>query len=413
MKKTVVGILCTLIFISAQSQKIATLEVILDKTASGLEIPVRVPLDEITMLPDSAILLSEVKGSSKTPVRFQVEAGNPRILHWVVIPATGNPGEKHVYELAQGKAEQQLLAEVELKDGELTMYKGSNNLLRYVYKTVYPPQGVDTSYKRSGFIHPLWSPGGKELTRIQPRDHYHHYGIWNPWTQVEYEGEVIDFWNINSKQGTVRFSKFVSVQEGPVYSQFSALHEHVVFRKQGGEEVAMNELQTIRVYPQQKGQNYFIVDFNFKMNCATESPFKILEYRYAGIGWRTTEKWDNKNSIVLTSEGKARKDSDGSKARWCIVEGTLDDDYAGVVMMSFPTNYNHPEPLRIWPENQYNRGDMFANFCPTKDMDWLLEPGKEYSLTYRFLVYEGKVDSARAENAWHFFANPPKVKIIN
>lgn len=411
MKKTFFGILCVLFSIVAQSQKIATLEIILDQAASGFEIPVRVSLDEITLLPDSAILLSEVKGSSRTPVRFQVEAGNPRILHWAVIPSTGKPGEKHTYEVSRGQAKQQLLAEVQLKEGELTMHKGNNNLLRYVYRTVYPPQGVDTSYKRSGFIHPLWSPGGKELTRIQPRDHYHHYGIWNPWTQVEYKGEVIDFWNINSKQGTVRFSKFVSVQEGPVYSQFSALHEHVVFRKQGGEETAMNELQTVRVYPQQKGQDYFIVDFNFKMNCATESPFKILEYRYAGIGWRTTEKWDNKNSIVLTSEGKTRKDSDGSKARWCIVEGALDEDYAGVVMMSFPTNYNYPEPLRIWPENQYDRGDMFANFCPTKDMDWLLEPGKEYSLTYRFLVYNGKVDAARAENAWYYFANPPRVII--
>lgn len=411
MKKSVFGILFLLIPFIAQSQKIATLEVILDKTASGLEIPVRVSLDEITLLPDSAILLSEVKGSSKIPVQFQVEAGNPRILHWVVIPTAGKPGEKHIYEVAKGKSEPLLLAELLMKDGELTMHKGSNNLLRYVYRTVYPPQGVDSSYKRSGFIHPLWSPGGKELTRIQPRDHYHHYGIWNPWTQVEYEGEVIDFWNINSKQGTVRFSKFISVQEGPVYSQFSALHEHVVFKKQGGEEVAMNELQTIRVYPQQKGQDFFMVDFNFKMNCATESPFKLLEYRYAGIGWRTTEKWDNKNSVVLTSEGKTRKDSDGSKARWCIVEGALDEDYAGVVMMSFPTNYNFPEPLRIWPENQYNRGDMFANFCPTKDMDWLLEPGKEYSLTYRFLVYNGKADAGKAESAWYFFANPPKVLI--
>ncbi len=411
MKKTVLSIVCVLFFFTAHPQKIARLEVILDKASSELEIPVSTSLDDITLLPDSLFVLSEVKGSSVTPVQFQVEAGNPRILHWMVIPETGKPGEKHIYELTMGKAKQQLLAGVKMKDGELTLHKGSNNLLRYVYRTVYPPQGTDTSYKRSGFIHPLWSPGGKELTRIQPPDHYHHYGIWNPWTQVEYKGEVIDFWNINSKQGTVRFSKFISIVTGPVYSEFSALHEHVIFRKQNKEEVALNELHTVRVYPQQKGQDFFIVDFNFRMNCATESPFKILEYRYAGIGWRTTEKWDNKNSIVLTSEGKTRKDSDGSKARWCIVEGAIDEDYAGVVMMSFPTNYNYPEPLRIWPENQYNRGDMFANFCPTKDMDWLLEPGKVYSLTYRFLVYNGKINSGKADNAWYYFANPPKVII--
>jgi hypothetical protein len=115
--------------------------------------------------------------------------------------------------------------------------------------------------------------------------------------------------------------------------------------------------------------------------------------------------------MVLTSEGKTRKDADGSKARWCIVQGEIDNDYAGVVMMSFPTNYNFPEPLRIWPENQYNRGDMFANFCPTKDMDWLLNPGKNYALRYRFLVFNDRTDKEKAESAWYYFANPPQVTV--
>jgi hypothetical protein len=411
MKKTVSALLLSFFLLTAYSQKIATLEVVLDKPSAGLEIPVCTDLDAITYLPDSVITLSEVTKSGRNSIPFQIEAGSPRKIHWVVIPSGGKPGEKHTYELAQGKIQQKIIAEATFKDGAIVLHKGSQNLLSYIFRTVYPPKGVDTSYRRSGFIHPLWSPGGKELTRIQPRDHYHHYGIWNPWTQVEFEGSKVDFWNINSKQGTVRFANFVSVGQGPVFSGFSALHEHVVFPKTGGEKVALNELQSVRVYPQQKGQDYFIVDFDFRMNCATASPFKILEYRYAGLGWRTTEKWDNKNSIVLTSEGKNRKDADGSKARWCIVEGALDDDYAGVVMMSFPTNYNFPEPLRIWPENQYNRGDMFANFCPTKDMDWILEPGKDYFLTYRFLVYNGKTDSARAENAWNYFAYPPKVLV--
>ncbi|HLN20648.1 MAG TPA: PmoA family protein [Bacteroidales bacterium] len=411
MKRIFLFIFLASLFYHASAQKIATLMVSLEKSSAGMEIPVKMNLDEVTLLPDSSLVLTEISGKIKTEIPFQVEAGNPRILNWIVTPSKGNPGEKHIYELSQGKSLNRKLAQATVKDGILTLHKGSNNLLSYVFKTVYPPAGVDSSYRRSGFIHPLWSPGGKELTRIQPPDHYHHYGIWNPWTMVKYKGDTIDFWNINSKQGTVRFEGFVSVEEGPVYSEFSAVHEHVVFHKNGSEEVAMNELQTVRVYPQQNGQDYFIVDFNFRMNCATENPFNILEYRYAGLGWRTTEKWDRYNSIVLTSEGKTRKDADGSKARWCIVEGALDQDYAGVVMMSFPTNYNFPEPLRIWPENQYNRGDMFANFCPTKDMDWTLEPGKNYSLTYRFLVYNGKSDATKAENAWYYFANPPRVSI--
>ena len=410
IKKTGLAVLFITASLVVYSQKIATLEVALDKAAFGLEIPVCLSLDDVTYLSDTLLSLYEVTRTGKSEVPFQVEAGYPRKLHWVVL--SGNKsGEKHIFELEQGKSVQPLLAETSVSDGALTIHKGTNNLLQYVFKTVYPPKGIDSAYKRSGFIHPLWSPGGKVLTRIQPRDHFHHYGIWNPWTHVLFEGDTIDFWNINSKQGTVRFANFVSVQEGSVYAEFDALHEHVVFRKNGGEKVAMNELQSVRVYPQQKGQDYFIVDFNFRMNAATKSPVKLLEYRYAGLGWRTTEKWDNKNSMVLTSEGKIRKEADGSKARWCIVQGEIDDDYAGVVMMSFPANYNYPEPLRIWPENQYNRGDMFANFCPTKDMDWMLNPGKDYFLRYRFLVYNGRIEADKAESAWYYFANPPKVTI--
>jgi hypothetical protein len=400
----------SLISINNYAQKIASLEVDLSKATFGLNIPVSIYLDDVTYVSDTLLVLYEVKDKNRTVVPFQIEPGDPRKLTWEI--ATGNgQGEKHFYELEQGKAKQAHAIQASVNDGALVIHAGDKNLLQYYFKTVYPPKGVDTAYKRSGFIHPLWAPHGQVLTRIQPPDHYHHYGIWNPWTHVAYEGDTIDFWNINSRQGTVRFAKFVSVENGPVFSEFSALHEHVVFKKTGGEKVAMNELQSVRVYTPGKNQDFFIVDFNIQMNCSDESPVKLLEYRYAGLGWRTTEKWNNKNSMVLTSEGKTRKDADGSKARWCIVQGDIDNDYAGVVMMSFPTNYNYPEPLRIWPENQYNRGDMFANFCPTKDMNWLLSPRKNYFLKYRLLVYNGHVDKDKAESAWYYFAYPPKVTI--
>jgi hypothetical protein len=403
-------ILVSLICLNAYSQKVATMEVLLKRPAFGMNLPVSINLDEITYLSDSMLVLYEISDNYRTVVPFQIEAGNPRKLTWIVNSGI-SPLENHVYELVQGKANQSGTIKASVDDGALVIHSGGKNLLQYYFKTVYPPKGIDTAYKRSGFIHPLWSPHGQILTRIQPPDHYHHYGIWNPWTHVEYEGDTVDFWNINSKQGTVRFANFISIENGSVYSGFGALHEHVIFRKEGKEKVAMNELHKIKVYAPGKDQDFYIVDFNFLMSCADESPVKLLEYRYAGLGWRTTEKWDNTNSVVITSEGKTRKDADGSKARWCIVQGEIDNDYAGVIMMSFPTNYNFPEPLRIWPEDQYKRGDMFANFCPTKDMDWVLSPRKNYSLNYRFLVFNGRFDKEKAESAWYYFAYPPEVII--
>jgi hypothetical protein len=289
---------------------------------------------------------------------------------------------------------------------ELIISDGGKKLLTYQFKTILPPEGVNPVYKRSGFIHPLYTPNGQILTRIQPKDHYHHYGIWNPWTQTLFEQDTIDFWNLIKNQGTVRFSKFTSQKENKNKVSFTALHEHVVFKKDGSEKVALNEWQTYTVTRPQKNANFYIVDFESKMQCASTSPLKILAYRYAGFGWRATEYWDRNNSEMLTSEGKTRDNTDNSKAKWIIVHGSLpDNDEGGMAMLSHPKNYNHPEPLRIWDKNQNGgRGDVFANFAPTKDKDWLLEPNKTYVLKYRLIVFNGKMSTEKVDSEWQKFS---------
>jgi hypothetical protein len=226
---------------------------------------------------------------------------------------------------------------------------------------------------------------------------------------VLFEGDTADFWNLNAKKGTVRFANFTSITEGPLFSEYSVLHEHVVLKKDGTEKVALNEVQSVRIF--KSTEDYYVMDITITMNCATPSDVFLLEYRYGGLGWRTTEQWDKNNSSVLSSEGKTRKDADGTTARWCIVQGAVDNVQAGIVMMSHPTNYNHPEPLRIWPENQYNRGDMFANFCPTKNKDWQLRSGQNYTLKYRLLVFNGNFSKEKAEYAWQQFSNPGPIRV--
>jgi hypothetical protein len=393
------------------AQKIATFSIELSSGENVLDIPVSINLDSVTKLPVNSLSLSEISGKKIIPVPYQVTQDKHRSLKWIV--RHRSLLTKRTYQLTKSAPSAFNIIEAVTDNGAVTIRSGNLNLLRYQFQTVYPPAGIDTNYKRSGFIHPLWTPHGQELTRIQPPDHYHHYGIWNPWTHTLFERDTIDFWNLADKTGTVRFAGFNSVVNGPVYAEFEALHEHVVFKKDGSSKIALHELQTIRVYHPSDSNNYYIVDITSKMNCATQSPLLLLAYRYGGLGWRATEFWDKNNCQVLTSEGKTRKNTDGSKARWCIVQGTLQgNDSGGAVMLSYPANYNHPEPLRIWDENANGgRGDMFANFSPTKDKDWLLEPGKTYVLKYRLVAFNGKFDAEKAESAWQCFATPPVVKI--
>lgn len=392
--------------LSASSQKIATLEVDFDKPTAGLELPVHIMLDPITHMHDSALSLVQLKGKEMIPVPFQIEKIPSRKLIWFA------RADARRYALIR-KSPQNTRApfmKAEKKEGALTLKTPEKNLLRYQFETLMPPEGANQIFKRSAFIHPLWTPDGKILTRIQPPDHYHHYGLWNPWTRVLFEGDTIDFWNLYANQGTVRFNDLVSVVSGDVFAEYGAIHDHIAF-KDGEEKVAIRELQTVRVYAPKEESNYYIADITVQMNCPA-SAVRLLEYRYGGMGWRATEEWTKDNSRVLTSEGKTRKDADGSTARWCLVEGSINGKNAGAVVMSYPANYNHPEPLRIWPENaNENRGDMFMNFAPTKNMEWQLEPGKNYALSYRFLVFDDVVRKEQAEAAWQYFAQPPVVEV--
>jgi len=402
-----VGLLaCSILVGCSENGPLAELGVTLPAALAMAEIPVEASLEGVTDLPATELSLVEVSGESRTPVAFQIEDAVPRMIHWIVDPTTS---ERRTYELVEGVPDtgEATMHAVEETD-VLVLRSGDRDLLGYHFGVMPAPEGQNPLYQRSGFIHPLRSPRGQVLTRIQPEDHYHHYGIWNPWTQVEFEGRVVDFWNLASGQGTVRFAGFVARDEGPVFTGYTVKHEHVVMAGLV-EKVALNELQTVRLY-QSATPDVYIADVIIEMECATDSPFLILEYSYAGLGWRATGEWNNDNSQVLTSDGKTRADADGTTARWYMIQGDVEGDHAGVVMMSHPDNLNHPEPLRIWPPNM-PEGAVFAMFAPTKTTDWLLEPGQTYVLEYRMVVFNGEFDAARADREWLAFGEPPQITI--
>lgn len=407
MKKNILLLAISFFAFQAKSQKIASFKVSPKATpASSMSYNAQVNLDKVTFLDQEQLSLIEVNENIRREVPFQIENGKSRILHWKINKESTAGALSYDLILKKSNAPSSTL-KLKRENGLLTVSKGGSNLLGYQYQFMPAPAGKDPAYGRSGFIHPLNTPKGDTLTWIQPADHYHHYGLWNPWTHVLFEGDTLDFWNLNKKQGTVRFAQFLKQEDGPIFAEYSALHEHVVF-KNGTEKVALNEVQNVRVY--QPEEDLYILDFSIDMSPAGDAPFHILEYRYGGFGWRATESWNDKNSEVITSEGKSRKESDGSTARWCIVQGELGQNYGGAILMSHPTNYNHPEPLRIWPEGSNGDGDMFVNFAPTKNMDWVLKSNNTYNLKYRLLVFNGNMTAEKAEAAWQEYVNPIKIE---
>ncbi|MDX2246347.1 MAG: ThuA domain-containing protein [Bacteroidia bacterium] len=379
--------------------------------------PVKAALNGIPIpSEENHTLLYEVSGNARTPVVFQVENGPNPLLWWVVsgkMPA----GSHRVFEWVSHQDSLPSAPGITVKNNSgFTLFEtNGKKILQYQYEEVAEPEGKNPLYRRGGFIHPLWTPAGEVLTRIQPSDHYHHYGIWNPWTRTTFQGRSIDFWNLYEGQGTVRPQSRPTVQSGPVYGQVSAVHEHIdlMAPHPSGALTALSENWDIRVWNTDPGNKIWLVDFVSKLHCATDSPLKIDAYRYQGFGFRGTAKWDDQTATLLTSEGKNKTDGNATRARWCDVNGVSVAGTSGILFMTHPTNYNFPEQLRIWPTGTNNgKENVFFNFNPAQEQDWIIKPGKEYVLNYRMMIYDGKITPETAEQYWNDFAHPPKVEVV-
>jgi type 1 glutamine amidotransferase len=376
-----------------------------------VDTPVAASLDGVPRAGTTALVLVEVTGGVERPVRSQVDGP---LLRWVLDGETA-PGAVRAFELraSPGSAPD---GRVGLSDdgAALTLGIGERPVLSYRYAMQPAPEGAEPVFARSGFIHPLWSPGGAVLTRIQPPDHLHHYGIWNPWTSTEFEGRAVDFWNIGSGQGTVRATNILERRSGPVAGGFRAALEHVAFGGPAGEKVALDETWDVTAWDARGGAGPWIVDFVSTLSPASDVPLTVKGYRYQGFSIRATGRWSDANSALLTSEGLDKSTGNATRARWIDLGGETDvaAGRSGLVMMTHPANFNHPEHLRIWPTGM-NEGqeNVFVNFNPAQDRDWVLGPGGTYVLRYRLVVYDGAMPPDVAERHWADFADPPRVTV--
>ncbi|MBT8315064.1 MAG: PmoA family protein [Maribacter sp.] len=304
---------------------------------------------------------------------------------------------------------------IQKENGDLVLSINQLPRLTYRYGMTYPPEGVDSIFRKSGYIHPLLSPKGDTLTRIQPPDHFHHYGIWGPWTHTQINGQQVDFWNLGDGKGTVLFKDFIDTDSGEVFTSFNAFQEHIDLITREEPQVALNEILDVRLWDLDREDRY-IFDYTTTFNTPMENGVLFEAYRYGGgLGMRFTDRWHKDNCTVFTSEGKDRLSADGTNARWCIVKGESADGKGtnGILFMSHTANKSHPEPMRIWPiDANGGRGDMFFEFCPIRHEEWQIASQKKYQLKYRMVVFEDELSANEAEEYWQAFVKAPKMSLI-
>ena len=272
----------------------------------------------------------------------------------------------------------------------------------YQAKPLSNPDGGET-FKGSNFIHPLKTPSGFVLTQIQPSDHKHHFGLWWPWKYIESEGRKVLCWELQRGDGLIR-----TVESTPTENGFVAKSEFIDRKASGGPVVRLHETTTVKVSSimDQPATGYFL-DIEIAHTPAQDEPITVTAYRYSGFSLRGTEAWHKDNSTILTSEGRERHEANFSRGRWVRVQGeAAEGKSAGVLMMSRPDNYDHPEKLRTW--DRQHGGAIFINFNSVMDKPWVFEPGQNYTRNYRLFVYDGDVSAEQAEALWKEYAKETK-----
>lgn len=324
-----------------------------------------------------------------------------------ILPDSMAPGTYNTYDvtkIATGKQPKAPVAVTQSKAGLLVSVK---NKPVFFYHTagVKPSADSPAYYTRSGFIHPLYSPGGQVLTDDFPVGHAHQHAIFNAWTNTTFRKEFVDFWNQHYKKGTVEHIEVAGIKEGPVFSELRVKLRHKSLLH--GE--VLREMWIIRVYPFNK---YYLFDFISEQRNVTTDTLFINKYHYGGLGFRGSSQWNDhdkqhykSNWSVLTSEGIRDSAANHTHARWVDAAGKVNGVEAGATVFDHPVNFRYPQPIRVHPNMPY------WVYSPAIDGAFTINPGTWYRSQYRYYVHQQVADMPTLERFEKDWVVPPAVKV--
>jgi hypothetical protein len=269
---------------------------------------------------------------------------------------------------------------------------GEKTILQY-HTQEKLPEGVQDFYKRSGFIHPFYSPSGLELTDDFPVGHVHQHGIFAAWVNTTFKGEHVDFWNQQAQTGTVRLDSIIQVEDGPVFGRLKTIHSYV--STEFGE--VLREQWDLKVF--ELGEA-FLLDLSISQSNIREDTLYLNDYIYGGLAFRGNAAWNREDSInyrsdirFLTAEGRNREEGNHTRPGWVAAYGELQGGNGGIAILDYKENIYYPQPVRIHPEMPY--------FCmaPIVNNPLHIPPGGSYHARYWLLSFDGQPQAAFIESA--------------
>ena len=342
-----------------------------------------------------------IKDEDENENFLQIDANN---RGWLRISDLSS-GDHITYRLDSNMRFETTTNAYEIDENRITLKSNQRDVLSYYHGSNDPPEELDERYKRGGYIHPVYTPEGVIVTNhLNPDLHPHHSGIWSAWTNTRFQDRSPDFWNIHNNSG--RVDQVGGLQErwsGPIFTGFRSKHQFIDL-SDIEPVVALNEEWVVRAYS--TDANYHVFDLTVTQSVNSSETLYLPQYRYGGVGFRGHRDWDDpENGTFLTSDGLGR-DGHATRVNWTHIGGESEGSLAGITVMSHPSNFRHPQPVRIHPN------EPFFNFAPQQLGEMKIQDGSPYIARYRFIVYDGAPDPDMLDQLWSEYAYPAGVTVL-
>jgi len=289
-------------------------------------------------------------------------------------------------------------------DATITLSMDRKSILVYNKTSPPLPEGLNPIYRRSGFLHPVFSPSGKAVTATFPSDHAHQHGIFSAWVNTTWNDRAIDFWNLAGGTGRVLHQRVVKafVADGGLGFEVDLVHR----AEQEPVVDVIRERWKITAFAADGLYHGF--DLESTQETLTDMPLIINAYHYGGFAVRGPMAWlsasgrqetDNKNQkdlscVILNDQRTDRVSGNHQQARWVAMSGSIDGQPASIIMMSARDNLRFPQAARLHPQKPY-----FC-FTPCHEAAMVIDRSNTLRSKYRYLITDAAPDANWIDQQW-------------
>ena len=299
-------------------------------------------------------------------------------------------------------------------DGKhLRLQIGDRPVLQYNTAMVESPGGIEPYYRRSGQIHPLFTPSGRIVSDDFPPDHAHQHAVFFAWVNTTFEGRHLDFWNQKEQTGRIEHAATLGMAGGPVFGQFQVKLRHDDMTAPGGPRPVLDEVWTVRAYNcERRLPRRFRVAADLCRRGAADDQ-QVSLWRHGTAGQPRLVRPDR--------EGEQRPRPGPERAeRLPDQRGQGPGDG-----QPYPAGLGRP----LGPDRRRARAASRSSIIPRTSASpsrsgsiptsptsasrpmvpdsFEIAPGQPYVSHYRFVVHDGAPDVATLQRLWHDYSEPP------